>query len=63
MAHGLYCKYFKDADLTPHGSMAVLHKISETLNMCVQPNEVSELNDNINTIVRAYGGPKSYEKI
>lgn len=38
-AHSLYCKYFKDADMTPHGAMATLHKISETLNTCASSNE------------------------
>ncbi|XP_066922502.1 E3 ubiquitin-protein ligase HECTD1-like [Clytia hemisphaerica] len=39
LANSIYCKYFKDADLTPHGSMATLIQISKTLNDCVNPNE------------------------
>lgn len=42
-AHSLYCKYFKDADMTPHGAMATLHKISETLNTCASSNEVKQI--------------------
>ena len=41
VARNLYCKYFKDVDLTPHGSMATLHKISEVLSRHAQHSEVS----------------------
>lgn len=44
LARTIYCKYFKDADLTPHGSMASLVKISETLSNCISPNgQMSEM--------------------
>jgi E3 ubiquitin-protein ligase HECTD1 len=39
LARTIYCKYFKDADLTPHGSMASLVRISGVLNTCISPNE------------------------
>ena len=40
MAHNIYCKYFKNADMTPHGSIATLHKISKILNKSLLLNEV-----------------------
>ena len=43
LANSIYCKYFKDADLTPHGSMATLIQISKTINSCVNPNEVGKI--------------------
>ena len=43
LANSIYCKYFKDADLTPHGSMATLIQLSKTINSCVSPNEVRKL--------------------
>lgn len=39
LANSIYCKYFKDADLTPHGTMATLIQISKTINSCVSPQE------------------------
>ncbi|XP_047133370.1 E3 ubiquitin-protein ligase HECTD1 isoform X2 [Hydra vulgaris] len=41
MAHNIYCKYFKNADMTPHGSIATLNKISKILNDSLMLNENS----------------------
>ena len=46
LANSIYCKFFKDADLTPHGAMATLIQISKTINSCVNPTEVNSLHKN-----------------
>ena len=40
LAKCIYRKYFKEADLTPHGSMKKLNMISETLENAAKSHEV-----------------------